>query len=746
MKYIIKKHIAITVLLFAIALIDTASLGMSAYAANPNRAKYRTMLNKAYYAYDNMDYAVAASYYEKYLDATGNKTSEIMNLLGESYLNMKNYNKAYDIYKNLYNTKGIIYRNTLHKLSVSDLFARKEDYAKAATIIKSLPAFADKIKGYQNANLYEMKKDSARWSVNELNISTTYREFSPFIYLNKLYFSSNRPIQKKVKAYAWDGNNYSRLWVVDIDYVVESGSPFKTDDNEALGKISQKLAGVFEKADVAPSKKAVKYSLDIPKVNSGRLVNGTNLVEGLEKNKFNAGGIAIDAFGGFYYCTNKNESKDGTYRLVLMEAKIDNGKVTKAKELALGDATSYSVMHPAINADGTILVFASDKPGGVGGLDLYYAVRDGAEGQWSEVSRFKTQINTAGNDVFPYISTDGYMYFSSNGLSGLGGLDIYRTKLEDAMYGNSVVEHLSYPINSTADDFGLTMNESANGGYFTSDRNKSDDDIYSFTINTQNIRKAEPERAVVTSLNQAYAEGYVYNEEDNSPVENATVFMYDPKTNTILTDKTNQNGRYRFPVDDSGEKVIKVVKPQHTNMCKNVYINSKQGSITPIREDFKISRLKEGQILRYDNIHFSFDKAIIREDAKPILDGIVDMLNKYPVKIELGSYTDSRGSDDYNLKLSERRSQAVVDYLVSRGIDRSRLIAKGYGETNPLNSCVDGVLCNTAQYQANRRTEIKVLNYDSSTANDVFKKLDKVQPGQTLNVSDFPAGFFNTCK
>lgn len=346
--------------------------------------------------------------------------------------------------------------------------------------------------------------------------------------------------------------------------------------------------------------------------------------------KYHVGPIAFNASGDTVYITVNTAAKNlpvekvreqnlYTRKLELIIATKSDGKWDNFMPFAYNNASRYSVGHAALSANGQVLYFTSDMPGGEGKTDIWYCIRN-TDGTWGSPKNCGKNINTAGEEAFATVKDLEGIYFSSKGLPGMGGYDIFYARGEKSMWGKP--QNLKYPINSTADDFGLTSRDGLSG-YFSSNRagGMGNDDIYSFSYMPILTK---------TSISEPF-----------------------PSTNKF--------------------------QPQTSYILKNIY--------------------------------YDLDKADIRADAAIELDKLYAILQQNPkIRIELSSHTDSRALDAYNMELSQRRAQAAVDYLVNKGIARNRLIPKGYGETRLLNRCANGVSCPEADHQANRRTEVKIIN------------------------------------
>lgn len=353
------------------------------------------------------------------------------------------------------------------------------------------------------------------------------------------------------------------------------------------------------------------------------------------------------------------------------------------------NSLEYSVGDPFVTPNGKYLYFCSDMPGGLGGTDLYYSER-ALDGTWGTPQNLGGVINTPGNERFPRLTIDNTFYFSSDGRIGMGGLDIYRSKVTDK--GFIRPESLKYPINSSQDDFAIyfTSNES---GYFSSNREGGlgDDDIYVFAVLEEMIT----------------VKGLVLDKITKQPLVNAVVTLKNTSTGEIIKTLTDDKGNYSAKLDKNSHFDILVDKSNFIAQGGNKISSKDLTDLTWLLDPIQ---LNVG--IRIENIYYNFDKWDLRTDAKAELNKLVKLMKENPtMEIELGSHTDSRGNDTYNLKLSQKRAQSVVNYLISNGIEKYRLTAKGYGETELVNGCANGVPCSEQEHQQNRRTEFKITRY-----------------------------------
>lgn len=368
-----------------------------------------------------------------------------------------------------------------------------------------------------------------------------------------------------------------------------------------------------------------------------------------------------------------------------------NGKWMEPVSFKYNSPNDYSVGDPYITKDGKTLYFSSNMPGGKGGTDIYYCKRS-ADGTWGTPVNL-TDINTAGNERTPALDSAGNLYFSSDGLIGMGGLDIFRTKLVNGKWVKPL--NMGYPFNSPQDDFAYSsISDSA--GYFSSNRmgGLGEDDIYSFTKKKKNL--------------MFKLAGTVYNKSTHTPLANAIVSLSKNNGGTLKVE-TDSNGTYRFGLDEGSVYSLAGEKTNFRSEVTEVSTQSLNVSAT-IQRDLYLEAVEMYKAIRLENIYYDFNRWTIRADAAVELDKVVKIMEDNPtIWIELGSHTDSRGDDAYNMTLSQNRAESAVQYIISRGISRNRIEAKGYGDTQLLNQCANGVPCTEAEHRLNRRTEFKIV-------------------------------------
>jgi peptidoglycan-associated lipoprotein len=383
---------------------------------------------------------------------------------------------------------------------------------------------------------------------------------------------------------------------------------------------------------------------------------------------------------------------------------------TQFKEGDLATAKNYSWdSTPCFSPDGRTIYFSSNRKGGYGGTDIYSAVVD-ARGRFGRVKNMGADINTPGDEMFPYMAENGKFYFASDGHPGYGMLDLF---VVNRVNGKTSIENLGKPVNSTADDFGIYLFR-ADRGFFTSNREggKGDDDIYTFVNEDPNLR-------VVNYYLQGVV--YTYKKDSTREVVNDThVTLLDNSGETMQDFTTGNDGKFLFRVYDNEDYNLLaeadgyIIKRQPFTMKgKGVDPATLKELVTNITVDtvMYLDKLSKDIAFQLKNVYFGFDSANINRVAAKELDKLVDILNDNPeIKIELSSHTDSVGTHEKNMDLSQRRATSSVNYMVKKGIDPTRLVAKGYGETKPVarNTNRDGS-DNPDGRARNRRTEFRIL-------------------------------------
>jgi peptidoglycan-associated lipoprotein len=405
-----------------------------------------------------------------------------------------------------------------------------------------------------------------------------------------------------------------------------------------------------------------------------------------------------DAKNNTLYFTRcgKIKGKEGVCRLyksVYAEAKWGE---PEALPFASED---YNTGHPALNEDGNMMVFASDMPGTMGGKDLFMVRMDASTGTWGTPVNLGATINTSGDEMYPYLSSSGKLYFSSNGHGGMGGLDIFSSVEENGSW--RAATNLQSPMNSGGDDFGIMFTEPT-AGYLTSNREGGlgGDDIYSFRI---------PPPVFSVS-------GRVYDTDTKESISGATVELFG-SDGTSLSVKTGGDGMYRYELKPETKYKVSASYTGYLTKFLEVATIGLEDSKDFIG-DFDFPLKSTAKPIEMRDIFYDLDKATLRAESKAELDNLIKILDENPtITIRIEAHTDSRASNEYNIDLSKRRAKSVVDYLIKNGVDKDRLSSEGFGETRLRVSDEEIAKAATEAakeelHQQNRRTEFSVLSTD----------------------------------
>jgi len=436
----------------------------------------------------------------------------------------------------------------------------------------------------------------------------------------------------------------------------------------------------------------------------------------------NEGGATFDDRYSTIYFTRCPSEKNQKLGCFIMSSK-KAGKGFSDPEKIEFAADSFVVGHPAMMPDGETMVFVSNIPGGYGGKDLYYSEFDKKEKTWSEPINLGSSVNTASDEMFPFVRENGDLYFASNGHEGMGGMDVFMApKTGTNKWGK--VENLRAPINSSADDFGIIFEGNKEKGFFASNRSggRGSDDIYLF--------KKPP---VIFAI-----QGTVSDVDTKDPIVGASIKLIGTDGSSVELE-TDQTGFYIFAEKDgSDERYVQEGTSYTIFVSRKGYLNSKGQETTVGIEkstafvhDFVLQSIKAKEIT-FPKVEYDLAKFSLRPESKDSLDYLYQTLVDNPnIVIELAAHTDSRGSDENNDILSQKRAQSCVDYLVSKGVDAKRMEAKGYGENSPYIGRFNGQNVTLSEgyinslpkdqqeaaHQTNRRTVFSVLRDDFVPAN-----------------------------
>jgi outer membrane protein OmpA-like peptidoglycan-associated protein/tetratricopeptide (TPR) repeat protein len=637
-------------------------------------------LKRADNLYDNFEYAMAIQAFQKVLEKK-EPTLEITQKLAHSYRLINDSRNA-----EFWFSQVLMFpeRAEINLLFYADAAKKNGKYDKAkelyalyaskvhndAPLAKALAASCDlAIQWRANPEPIDVKKDSL------LNSSNS--DFGLSFFGDGVLFASDRPgpvrsekgKDERSVAYGWTGRPYLQLYYAS-----------KVGDNgwTAPKALSPVINTQYHNA-------AAVYSANERLLYFTR----TNMIK--EKQK--------DANTDPTSWVERTSPRDFVNRLELFTVEKKGNEWVNLKPFPYNDVTKYSIGHPALSPDGQVLYFASDMPGGFGGVDIYYCLRQ-SDGSWGKPINAGKEINTSGRECFPTLDASGMLFFASDGHPGMGGLDLFSAKGAQGTWAE--VRNLKYPLNSSKDDFGIVYDSTGVNGYFSSNRDSEDgiDNIYSFkpTAVSCILAGRTVERIMEKKKSQELG------------VDNVLVKLYRAGDTTAIAGHSDEKGNFSFKIYEGITYTIKASKPGY--LTRSVTVTPDCKSLVNM-ERLKMDLIKNEIDRSYviENIYYDLDKHEIRPDAKPELDKVVRMMLDNPrIRIELSSHTDSRQTDQYNQILSQLRAESAVRYIISRGVNINRITAKGYGESKLLNRCKDGVPCSEDEHQLNRRTEFRVLD------------------------------------
>jgi len=622
--------------------------------------------------FNNAEYFDAANKFEKSLKDGDAKNSF---LLAESLRKSNRIWQAGDFYSNAINygiKNEIAYYYLVLSLKANNKYDEADSVisnylvnAKDQSVIKLInkeSIYINNLRNYPDTSYYRVKNLTA--------INTKYAEYSPSFSNDKLFFVSNRKSEKIYKG---------------------TGTPF-TD----LYEVKTRGANV----DINSLKK---------------------LEDNINQEKVNEGSITFSSDGTYMiYAKGNNGKSSGRNNVDLYWSRFRRGGWTNPRLLNVNTSRSWDST-PYLSKDGKTLYFASNRSKGYGGTDIYKA-NVNRRGRWINIQNLGPEINTPGNELFPSVTEDGRLYFSSDNHEGFGGLDIF---VASRRGGKITIKNPGKPLNSSGDDFGVNPYNPTRG-FFTSNRDggSGDDDIYTFVNNDPNLK-------IVNYTLKGTTLTPKNNNMDLSILGNSVVKLVDTSGQIIDETFTDENGIFAFTVYGDENYVLIGEKENYfstrgefTTIGKELDKSTLKDFITNVEfeKNLILDRIVVNKSIVLDNIYYDLDKADIREDAALELDKLVVILRDNPnISIELSSHTDDRASVEYNQDLSQRRAESAVYYILSKGITENRIIAKGYGESQLIIANAKS----EEEHQINRRTEFKVTSYefiDSSGSEDEEEK------------------------
>ncbi len=726
-------------------------------------AQKMTLQDKADERFNMLDYYTAIDYYKKVNSKT--PADSIKAKIALSYYKLNKTDDAEYWYDKIDNVADLADKN--HQFIYAEVLATNGEHEEAKGWYEKYLSFAGNKEKITKAkidaidNLEYFAKDTISYEIERLTMNSTFNAFSPAFYADGIIFVSDRRWEFGIKhKYQHKKVLYYDLFYVPLDTSKTSYLKIKHFDNNINSK--------FHEGQVT--------------------VNGDGHEMIFTRNYFEHGAI--------------KESENGLSKLSLFLA---HGKDSAnphgwshVEEIPLNNV-NYSVGHPTATKDFKTLYFVSDMPGGYGGADIYITTYE--HGKWSTPKNLGDKVNTAGNEMFPFIAADGSLFFTSNGHGGLGGLDVFQA-YSDADGNFIEVRNLGQPINSSKDDFSMIVNDDFTVGYFATNRKEIwGDDIYRINIKDTRfplsgniysllegasedkkellagatiqvldkksgfiMARAKTDSSGNFKVNLRIAHDYVIkaskasyksaekdllflkktdlgpeettltlmepftkirvsipvkDKQSDSPLAGVTIHVLDEATHQTSVVKSDASGNIKLELSPYTKYVIKGQKIGYLSNCGRFETDEATKEVLSPDKPLYLKKIELEDKIVLQNVYFDVTKWDIRPDAAVELDKVVEFIKEHPgISVELGAHTDARGDDKYNLKLSQKRAESSVKYIVSQGVSEDYITAKGYGETVLTNHCKSGVRCKEEEHQQNRRVEIKITGVKEPSEED----------------------------
>lgn len=607
--------------------------------------------------YSNYAYVDAIKTYERIANK-GYKSKDMFEKLGNSYYfnseleqAAKWYGQLFAMTKNVDSEYYYRYAQSLKSIGQTDKANQVlEEFNKLTNGDSRAKLFTE-----NRDYLSEIKANSGRYTINNSDINSAYSDYGTAFYLNKIVFASARDtgsvMQRKHK---WTGEYFTNLYVADLDQDFNPSN---------IKKFDKTVNTKFHEATPVYTKdgKTVYFTRN----------NYLNGKKGKDENKTTL--IKI------YKATHKDQ------------------KWTNVTELPF-NSDNYSTAHPALSPDEQTLYFASDMPGTVGQSDLY-KVKINTDGTFGKPENLGKEINTEGKETFPYVTNENELYFASDGHPGLGGLDVFVAEI-DANGNAKNIKNVGADVNSPKDDFAYIIDTKSRKGFYSSNKEngKGNDDIYQFLETKKLICNQELHGLVTDALT-------------GEILPNTKVSLYNSDAELIASTISDSAGNYSMLVDCGKNYNVRAEKVDYVTKELMISVGELSGK-TELPISLESSKCKVaigddlGKCFGIKMIYFDLDKSNIRQEAALDLEKILDVLNENPnMKLDIRSHTDSRATKSYNMDLSNRRAKSTIEWLIKNGINTNRLTGKGYGESELVNKCSDGVECSEEEHQMNRRSE-----------------------------------------
>ena len=614
-------------------------------------------VNRANRKYNSYSFKPAQDIYQRVLDK-GYQSEDLLKKLGNTYYFNAEYDKAAEIYDMLMAEYGPSMPPD-YLFRYAQALKTIEQYEKSEEI---MARFAEATRNDSRVLQFEAREDylreieenSGRYTMGPCAYNSPYSDFAPAFYKEGILFSSDRDTGNLARyRHTWNQKDFLDIYKIHTDTT-----------QRGVGKLDAINSRYHESTTaLSPDGKTLYFTR-------------TNSLEGKKTGKDEEGIVCLKI-----YRTEWTEEGWGA----IEELPINND--------------GFSVAHPAISPDGKYLYFASNMPGSRGASDLYRSrIKD--DGTFGEAENLGPKINTEARETFPFISSDSTLYFASDGHPGLGGLDVFATKLAYLPFNGKVL-NVGRPVNSSWDDFTYVIEAASGDGFFASNREggEGSDDIYSFV----------EDRPLNFECIQSIT-GTVRDKITNQVLAGATVKVIDENNQEIGSSLTDTDGNYEITLDCNRGNFVRALREGY--IPSEEYLEPSDGKPRTIDFYLEPESVTGGfgddlfKLLQLSTIYFDFDKYDIRPDAEVELQKVIAALEKYPsLKIKANSHTDSRGPDAYNMWLSDKRAESTINYMISKGISADRLSSEGFGESRLINECEDGVRCSEAKHQDNRRSE-----------------------------------------
>ena len=598
--------------------------------------------------FSKFEFVEAAKAYEK-LIAKGNADAYVYGQLAEAYYNVFNTVEAEKWYAKTLKTSEA--PETIYKyaqmLKANGKY--EESNTQMAKFASMRPADHRAIAFVENPNyLPKILEKGKKFNVQDAGINSAYSDFGGTLQGGQLYIATAR--NEIGKSYGWNEEPFLDIYVAS-----------KNNDG------SFQTPTAVEAVNTKYHEGVVSFSPDGNTMYFSRESFYDKIFErdSLSRNKFSV--------------------------LNLYKSTKELGSWSEGEALSL-NSENYSVKNPAVSPDGKTLFFASDMAGGMGQFDIYSApIND--DGTVGEPTNLGQKLNTEGQEMFPFVSSDNTLYFSSDGHLGLGGMDVFFAKLVDGKVGP--IRNVGIPVNGNADDFAFSIDDESGEGFVSSNREggAGSDDVYA-------VKVLQPICDVLVTVT-------VKDSETGNILVGATVNVLDSEGNSIGSKTTSNKGEVNYIVECASDLSLSASMDEYESGTGFVAGTSEEEVSTEILLD-PIDEIILANKVVLNPIYFDFDKSNITAQAAFELDKLVQLMNKYEsIVLRAESHTDARGSATYNQKLSERRALTTAQYVISKGIAAERITGVGMGETTPVNDCGTG--CSEDEHQMNRRSEFIIL-------------------------------------